>query len=66
LRTVLGLVAISLLRVLALVLRVFGNTVLYLGILLKHVYDLPLFVPLWLEERTGRSASATSAVRKEG
>jgi len=66
LRTVLGLVAISLLRVLALVLRVFGNTVLTLGILLKHVYDLPLFVPLWLEERTGRSASATSAVPKEG
>ena len=51
LRTVLGLVGISFLRVVALVLRVLANVFLYLGVLLKQVYDLPLFVPLWIEER---------------
>ena len=65
LRTVVGLAAIWLLRMLALLLRVVGTTVLYLGTLLKHIYDLPLFVPLWLEERVGRTDGPVSAVRKE-
>jgi len=65
LRTVVGLAAIWLLRALALVLRVIGTTMLYLGTLLNHVYDLPLFVPLWLDERIGRSKSSDFAVRKE-
>ena len=51
LRTVLGLIAISFLRVVALSLRVLANVFLYLGVLLKQIYDLPLFVPLWIEER---------------
>ena len=51
LRTVIGLLAISMLRVLSLSLRLLGNIFLYLGVLLKQVYDLPLFVPLWIEER---------------
>ena len=35
-------------------LRVLGNVFLYIGTLLKHVYDLPLFIPLWFEERMSR------------
>lgn len=56
LRTVVGLAAIWLMRVLSVLLRVLGNVFLYLGVLLKHVYDLPLFVPLWIEERMSRHA----------
>jgi len=56
LRTVVGLMAISFLRLLSLALRLVGNVSLYLGVLLKQIYDLPLFVPLWLEERMARKA----------
>ncbi len=55
-RTVIGLLAISILRTLSLALRILGYIFLYLGTLLKHIYDLPLFVPLWLEERMARNA----------
>ena len=65
LRTVVGLAAIWLLRVTALMLRVIANVMLYAGTLLKHVYDLPLFVPLWLEERVGRVAVAQPSLPKE-
>jgi hypothetical protein len=51
LRTVLGLIGIGLLRAVALVLRVLGNGMRHLGILAERLYDLPLFVPLWLESR---------------
>jgi len=56
LRTVVGLIGIGLLRALALVLRVLGNGFRHLGTLTERIYDLPLFVPLWLESK--RSASA--------
>jgi len=56
LRTIIGLIAISMLRLLALTLRLLGNIFLYLGVLLKQIYDLPLFVPLWLEERMAKKA----------
>ena len=51
LRTVLGLTGIGLMRALALVLRVLGNGFRHLGTLTERLYDLPLFVPLWLESR---------------
>jgi hypothetical protein len=51
LRTVVGLAGIGLLRLLALVLRVLGNGFRHLGTLAEKLYDLPLFVPLWLESR---------------
>ena len=54
LRTVVGLIGISVFRALALTLRLLGSVFLYLGVLLKQVYDLPLFVPLWLEEKINR------------
>jgi len=51
LRTVVGLAGIGLLRALALVLRVLGNVFRHLGTLMERLYDLPLFVPLWLESK---------------
>jgi hypothetical protein len=51
LRTVLGLVGIGILRALALLLRVLSNGMRHFGTLLERVYDLPLFLPLWIEAR---------------
>jgi len=53
LRTVVGLVSIGVLRFLAIVLRLLGSSFHHLGALAQHLYDLPLFIPLWLEERNG-------------
>ena len=53
----LGLAGIGLLRFASLLLRVLGNAVRYLGMLAEQLYDLPLFIPLWLEAKNGRSHS---------
>jgi hypothetical protein len=66
LRTVIGLLAISTLRALSLTLRLLGNIFLYLGVLLKQVYDLPLFVPLWIEERMTNAAARSPVKRDRG
>jgi hypothetical protein len=55
LRTVLGLAGIGLMRALALMLRVLGNAFRHLGTLAERLYDLPLFVPLWLESRLAQN-----------
>ena len=47
----LGLAGIALLRAFALLLRVLSNGFRHLGTLAERLYDLPLFVPLWLESR---------------
>jgi hypothetical protein len=60
LRTVLGLAGIGLLRAFALLLRVLSNGFRHLGTLAERLYDLPLFVPLWLESRL------TPAARPDG
>jgi hypothetical protein len=51
LRTVLGLIGTALLRSTSLLLRVFSSGFRHLGTLTERLYDLPLFVPLWLETR---------------
>ena len=51
LRTVLGLIGIGIMRAIALLLRVFGNGMRHIGTLAERLYDLPLFVPLWIESR---------------
>jgi hypothetical protein len=51
LRTVLGLIGIGIMRVVSLILRVFGNGMRHIGTLAERLYDLPLFVPLWIESR---------------
>ena len=50
-RTVLGILGIGVLRVFSLVLRVLSNASHHIGKLLERLYDLPLFIPLWLEAR---------------
>ena len=64
LRTVVGLAGIALLQALALLLRLLGNASRHLGALAQRVYDLPLFVPLWIETRM--RAAAQQAARADG
>lgn len=66
LRTVVGLAGIALLRFVALILRVLGNAIRYLGILAEQLYDLPLFIPLWLEARSSGSRGEGSRLRRVG
>ena len=61
LRTVIGLIAIGLLRFLSLALRLLGNACRYLGVLLNQLYDLPLFIPLWWAARAPASRVTTDA-----
>jgi hypothetical protein len=59
LRTVLGLLGIGLLRLLRLVLRLLGNLFLHAGSALVRLYDIPIFMPLWIEtmwKKPGRGA----------
>jgi hypothetical protein len=56
LRTVVGLTGIALLQTLALLLRLLGNASRHLGTLARRIYDLPLFVPLWIETRMRAAA----------
>jgi hypothetical protein len=60
LRTVLGLLGIALLRAASLILRVLSSGFRHLGTLAERVYDLPLFVPLWLEARVAQRSSQES------
>jgi len=64
LRTVVGLVGIALLQALALLLRVLGNASRHLGALARRLYDLPLFVPLWIETRM--RGAAHQAAKAQG
>lgn len=59
LRTVMGLVCIGILRALAMILRVTGIGVRHIGALAQRLYDLPIFLPLWLEHRFA-TATATA------
>jgi len=65
LRTVMGIIAVGLMRGLALTLRIFGNACQYLGALLIQLYDLLLFVPLWVEERLHRNSGEGSTLTGE-
>jgi hypothetical protein len=68
LRTVVGLAGIAMLQALALVLRLMGNGCRHLGALACRVYDLALFVPLWIETRmrvgNGHGPASTPAPRE--
>jgi hypothetical protein len=61
LRSVMGLIAIGVLRILSLLLRVLGNGARHLGTLGQQVYDLMLFVPLWIETRMAVAAAEEAA-----
>ncbi|MDZ7768939.1 MAG: hypothetical protein U5K38_07635 [Woeseiaceae bacterium] len=60
LRTIVGLGAIGLLRLLSLLMRLLGNVFRYMGSLLQQLYDLPLFIPLWLAQRNPGSPGPMS------
>jgi hypothetical protein len=61
LRTVLGLTGIAALQAFALLLRLVGNACRHLGALAQRVYDLPLFLPLWIEARMRLAAAQQAA-----
>ena len=61
LRTVLGLAGIGVLRTLALFCRVLGNACRHIVTLAQRIYDLPLFVPLWIEARLAAAPQSANA-----
>lgn len=61
LRTVVGLVAIGVLRFLSLALRLLGSAFRYLGTLFTQLYDLPLFIPLWWAAREPQTAKSSGS-----
>ncbi len=61
LRTVVGLFGIGILRSVALVLRVTSGGARHLGALAQRLYDLPLFLPLWVENRLAAARAADHA-----
>lgn len=61
-RTVLGLLGVVLLRALAYVLRLIGNVAQHAGSVMRAVYDLLIFVPLWIE----RMVKEKGKKRKKG
>jgi len=50
LRSVVGAMTVSLIRGAAFALRVIGNGFYHLGSTMIHVYDLAVFLPLWVEK----------------
>lgn len=66
LRTVVGLIGIAMLQALALMLRLLGNGCRHLGALFCRVYDLPLFVPLWIETRMLAGNGQATVVATDG
>jgi len=69
LRTVLGMMAVSTLRMTAFMLRLMGNIFRHIGIMLVQGYDLLIFVPLWIEQqvkgREEKPAHSKPGVRRE-
>src|SRR5581483_4183981 len=61
LRTVMGVVAIGVMRAVALLFRVLASGSRHLGTLMQQVYDMLLFVPLWIETRMAAAAAAEAA-----
>jgi hypothetical protein len=70
LRTVVGLCGIGLLRVVHLVLRLLGNVFLHAGTMFVRLYDIPIFMPLWIEsahrKRDERRRSLEERVAADG
>ncbi len=61
LRTVLGISTAFFLRGMAVLLRIVGNMFRYAGIFLVDIYDIVIFLPLWLETK---AKSSSGGVRK--
>jgi hypothetical protein len=70
-RTVLGIVAAGVLRILVFVLRLIGNTGYYIGRLTVNLYDLIIFPSIWLEgviagPRAGNMQASQDQLYKDG
>jgi hypothetical protein len=66
LRTVLGLLAIALLRFTRVILRLAGNLLLQAGTALVRLYDIPIFMPLWIETARARQVKRSSQPADKG
>jgi hypothetical protein len=64
LRTVLGLIGIGALRLTRLVLRLLGSAFVHAGTALTKIYDIPIFMPLWIEHRWRGPSAKRSVVGK--
>jgi hypothetical protein len=64
LRTVLGLLGIGALRLTRLVLRLLGSAFVHAGTALVRIYDIPIFMPLWIEHRWRGPSPKRSVVGK--
>jgi hypothetical protein len=49
LRTVVGLIAIGVMRLFCFALRLVGGLFVHLGAALVRIYDIVVFLPLWIE-----------------
>jgi hypothetical protein len=70
-RTMLGIVAAGVLRIIAFVLRLIGNICYYIGRLVINLYDLIIFPSVWLEgvivgSKTKRTAGLEEQLFEDG
>jgi len=65
-RTVLGISAAGTLRALAFSFSVFANASHYIGRMLTSIYDLFIFIPLWIETRIRGSNRSEKKKEKRG
>ena len=65
LRTVLGLIGIGALRLLRVTLGLVGNLFTHAGRALVRVYDIPIFMPLWVEARWGKPGQGLLGKRRD-
>jgi hypothetical protein len=63
LRTVLGLLGIGALRLLRLLLRLMSSAFVHAGTALVRIYDIPIFMPLWIEHLWRGPAAKRSVVK---
>jgi hypothetical protein len=66
LRTVVGLIGIGLLRFLKLVLKLLGTLFAHVGTALVRVYDIAIFLPLWIESSRRKADGGGDTKRAAG
>jgi hypothetical protein len=66
LRTVVGLLGIGVLRLLRLVLKLAANLFVHLGTALVRIYDIAIFLPLWIETARGKADARATQVKRAG
>jgi hypothetical protein len=66
LRTVLGLTGIGLLRLVRLVLKLLGSVFVHAGAALVRIYDIAIFLPLWIESRWQKTTAARADSKRAG